>query len=144
LVLEPFDPVEVVGVVRDHVDLEVVAGVALFLADLGETYEQAIELFAVTAGVHPAVTLADGPAQRVVDVAADEQRDLLARAGAQLELVDVVELALVAEELPGRESTQDVHALVHPLATAGPVDLHVGEVLGPRRDADAESESVVR
>ena len=59
--------------------LEVVAGVALLLADLGEPGEQPVELLAVAAGVHPAVALEHGAAQRGVDVAADEQRDLLGR-----------------------------------------------------------------
>ena len=143
LVLEALDAVEVVGVVGDDVHLEVVAGVALLLADLGEPGEQPVELLAVAAGVHPAVALEDGAAQGVVDVAADEQRDLLGRRRALLELVDLVELAVVPEELAGREAAQDVHALVHPLAALGPVDAEVGEVLGPRRDADAEAEPVV-
>src|SRR4051794_18583640 len=51
LVLQPLDAVEVVGVVRDGVDLEVVAGVALPGADLGEPGEQPVQLLAVPAGV---------------------------------------------------------------------------------------------
>ena len=39
--------------------LEVVAGVALLRADLGEPGQQPVQLLAVAAGVHPAVPFAD-------------------------------------------------------------------------------------
>src|SRR6478735_6851989 len=68
LVLQALDAVGGVGVVRDHVHLEVVARVALLLADLREPGEHPVQLLAVAAGVHPAVALEDGAAQRGVDV----------------------------------------------------------------------------
>src|SRR6478736_5217402 len=139
LVLQALDAVDGVGVVRDDVHLEVVAGVALLRADLGEAVEQPVELLAVAAGVHPAVALAYGATQRGVGVAADQQREPLGGAGALLEGVDVVEVAVVLEELTRGQATEDVHALVHPLAALGPVHAHRVEVLGPRRDADAEA-----
>ncbi len=144
LVLEALDAVGGVGVVRDHVHLEVVAGVTLLRTDLGEPHQQPIELLAVTAGVHPTVAPQDGSTQGGVHVAADQKRDLLRGAGALLELVDLVEVAGVPEELTGCQPAQDVHALVHALAALGPVDSQVGEVLGPGRDADAEAEAVAR
>ena len=79
--------------------LEVVAGVALRLADLGEPRQQPVELLAVAAGVHPPVALEYGAPQRRVRVAADEQRHLLGRRGRLLHRRERVEVAVVAEEL---------------------------------------------
>ena len=126
--------------------LEVVALVALGLADLGQPREQPVQLLAVAAGVHPAVALDDGAAQGGVAVPADQQRDLLGGRGALLERRERVELAVVAEEvllvLGSGQAAQDVHALVHPLAAPRPRDAEGLEVLGPRGQPDAEAEPV--
>src|SRR4051794_25990362 len=50
LVGQPLHAVGVVGVVRDDVDLEVVAVVALGLADLGQAGQEPVQLLAVAAG----------------------------------------------------------------------------------------------
>src|SRR5689334_4992438 len=53
LVLELAYPFGRVGVVGDGVDLVVVAGVALSLANLGQPRQQPVQLLTVAAGVHP-------------------------------------------------------------------------------------------
>ncbi len=143
LVLEPLDAVDVVGVVRDHVHLEVVPGVALRLADLGQPREQPVELLAVATGVHPAVALQHRSPQRGVHVTTDEQRHLLGRRGRLLHRGQLVELAVVAEELAAVQAAQDVDALVHPLAAPLPRHPQRDEVLRPRGQADAQSQPVV-
>ena len=103
---------------------------------------QRVEFAGVAAAVHPAV-VAGGAPQRGVGVAADEDGHRLGRRGRHLGLREVVELAVVLEVVAGRETPDDVDALVHPLAALGERDAHDLVVLRPRAGADAEGEPVV-
>ena len=64
-------------------------------------------------------------------------------AGRHLRLRDVVELAVVLEEVARGQAADDVDALVHPLAALGARHAQQFVVLGPRAGADAEAEPVV-
>ena len=117
------------------------AAPALLLAKLLDPPDQPIEFFRVAAAVHPAVRACRAP-QRRVGVAADQDRDRLCRGGSHLRLGYVVELAVELEVVAGRQSADDLDALVNSLAALGERDTHQLVVLGPRAGADAQAHPV--
>ena len=101
------------------------------------------ELAGVATRMDPAVASLRGAAQRGRGVAADEDRDRSCRDRRDLAAVELPQLAVVFEPAAGREAAHDVDRLVHTRAALLPRQAHRREVLGPRADADTETQPVV-